>query len=302
MAGPLVADRVKETSTTTGTGTLDLAGPASGFQGFVAGVGTANKCYYSIFEQSGTDWEVGEGTVTDAATDTLSRDRVHNSSNGGSLVNFGAGTKDVFITFPASGWGPVFPFTKPVNGDFSWINQGTASVAESNGGLLTNDAICVTLPDEGGSYSLRIRKKSAPSTPYTVTAAMLATYDVSDSAPLFYGIGFRQSSDGKCVVGMKGCYNSSSGDYLQWTKFNSPTSLSAAYFGKFWSGYDSPVTWMRIEDDGTDRKFHLSADGVHWQEVHSVGRTDFMTADEILFFGTGHNAAGHVTLLSWKEE
>ena len=94
------ADRVKETTTTTGTGTINLGGAASGYQGFVAGVGTGNTCYYVI--AAGTEWEVGLGTVTDAAPDTLSRTTVLSSSNAGALVNFSAGTKDVFCVAPAA--------------------------------------------------------------------------------------------------------------------------------------------------------------------------------------------------------
>jgi hypothetical protein len=96
-----VADRVKETTTTTGTGTLDLGGAASGFETFVAGIGNGNETYYVITDPNTGDYEVGVGTVTDAATDTLSRDSVISSSNSDSLVNFGAGTKDVFCSLPS---------------------------------------------------------------------------------------------------------------------------------------------------------------------------------------------------------
>jgi len=98
----VVNDRVKETSTTTGTGTFDLAGAASGFQTFVAGVGDTNTTYYAIFNQGTTEWEVGLGTVTDAATDTLARTTIITSSNSDSAVAFSSGTKDVFCTLPAS--------------------------------------------------------------------------------------------------------------------------------------------------------------------------------------------------------
>ena len=98
----VINDRVKETSTTTGTGTFDLAGVATGFEGFVAGIGTGNTTYYTIFNQGTTEWEVGLGTVTDAATDTLSRDTIISSSNGDAAVSFTSGTKDVFCTLPAS--------------------------------------------------------------------------------------------------------------------------------------------------------------------------------------------------------
>lgn len=97
----VVNDRVKETSTTTGTGTFDLAGAISGFETFVAGIGSTNTTYYAIVNSNG-EFEVGLGTVTDAATDTLSRDTIISSSNSDSAVNFSAGTKNVFCTLPAS--------------------------------------------------------------------------------------------------------------------------------------------------------------------------------------------------------
>jgi hypothetical protein len=95
-------DRVKETSTTTGTGTIDLDGAVTGFEGFVAGIATTNTTYYCIAHTSADEWEVGLGTVTDAGTDTLSRDTVISSSNSDGKVVFTAGTKDVFCTEPAS--------------------------------------------------------------------------------------------------------------------------------------------------------------------------------------------------------
>lgn len=96
----VVKDRVKETTTTTGTGTITLAGAATGFQSFSA-IGNANNTYYCIAGQTGSEWEVGIGTYTSAGT-TLSRDTVLASSNSGSKVSFSAGTKDVFVTYPAS--------------------------------------------------------------------------------------------------------------------------------------------------------------------------------------------------------
>jgi len=97
----LVHDRVKETSTTTGTGTLDLAGAVSGFESFVAAIGNSNTTYYAITASNG-DFEVGLGTITDATPDTLARTTVITSSNSNNAVNFGAGTKEVFCTLPAT--------------------------------------------------------------------------------------------------------------------------------------------------------------------------------------------------------
>ena len=93
----VVKDRVQETSTTTGTGTITLAGAVSGFQSFSV-IGNANTTYYAIV--GGAEWEVGLGTYTSSGT-TLSRDTILESSNGGTAVNFSAGTKNVFVTYPA---------------------------------------------------------------------------------------------------------------------------------------------------------------------------------------------------------
>jgi len=98
----VINDRVKETSTSTGTGTIDLDGAVTGFETFVAGIADANTTYYAIFLQGSNEWEVGLGTVTDATPDTLARTTVITSSNSDSAVDFSAGTKDVFCTLPAS--------------------------------------------------------------------------------------------------------------------------------------------------------------------------------------------------------
>ena len=96
-------DRVKQVSTTTGTGTITLGITPSGFQSFTDGLSDGDTTYYSIVntESGVTEWEVGLGTYTASGT-TLSRDTVFTSSNSGSLVDFGAGDKDVFVTYPAS--------------------------------------------------------------------------------------------------------------------------------------------------------------------------------------------------------
>ena len=94
-------DRVKETSTSTGTGTINLAGAEIGFETFVAGVGSTNNTFYCISHDGTAEFEVGIGTVTDATPDTLSRDTIISSSNSDNIVDFTAGTKTVFCTYPA---------------------------------------------------------------------------------------------------------------------------------------------------------------------------------------------------------
>jgi hypothetical protein len=96
----VVADRVRETTTTTGQGTVTLAGAVTGFQTFSA-VGNANTTYYTIAGQGTSEWEVGIGTYTASGT-SLSRDTVLASSAGApTKTTFSAGTKDVFVTYPS---------------------------------------------------------------------------------------------------------------------------------------------------------------------------------------------------------
>jgi len=97
-------DRVKETSTSTGTGNITLAGASTGYQSFNTAFGTSISFCYVIEAIDGTgaptgDWEVGQGFLSDATT--LNRDIVFVSSNANAAVNLSAGTKNVFCTFPA---------------------------------------------------------------------------------------------------------------------------------------------------------------------------------------------------------
>jgi hypothetical protein len=95
----VLKDRVKEISTTTGTGSLTLGGAVTGYQSFSSAIGNGNTTYYAIYLDGGSEWEVGLGTVSAGA---LARTTVYASSNSGSLVNFSAGQKSVWGDYPAT--------------------------------------------------------------------------------------------------------------------------------------------------------------------------------------------------------
>jgi len=97
----VINDRVKETTTTTGTGAFALGGAVQGFETFASGIGNSNTTYYAIFNPATSEFEVGLGTLDGDSSD-LARTTVISSSNSDSAVNFSAGTKDVFCTMPAS--------------------------------------------------------------------------------------------------------------------------------------------------------------------------------------------------------
>jgi hypothetical protein len=141
----VLADRVRETTTTTGTGTVTLAGAVLGFQTFSA-IGNGNTTYYTIAGQGTSEWEVGIGTYTSAGT-TLSRTTVLASSNSGSLVNFSAGTKDVFCDYPAGR--AVIGGQGYVENTYTITTSSTVtdgSNAISVGPLTINSGVSVTVP------------------------------------------------------------------------------------------------------------------------------------------------------------
>jgi hypothetical protein len=142
-----ISDRIKETSSTTGTGTYTLAGAVIGFETFTANLSNSDTTYYCCTDN--TDFEVGLGTFTTSGT-TLARTTILASSNSNNAVSWGAGTRTVFCTLPAA---------KTIVLDAS----GNASVGGTitATGVTLGDAEAILLGDSAdlqishtGSYSL----------------------------------------------------------------------------------------------------------------------------------------------------
>lgn len=189
-------------------------------------------------------------------------------------------------------WGPIHAFTEPINGDFAWVNQGGASVTTTNGG------ICLRAP-VSASANLRIRKKATPTPPYTIVAAFLPQLVLAN----FHNCGliWRESGTGKLTAFH---YDASASNtiriYVQ--SYSNPTTFLST---------DSAIiniparqlVWMKIEDDNTNRKYHLSADGINWIQFYSASRTAVITPNEVGFFAQDltNTYEMTMTLLSWKE-
>jgi len=126
----VLKDRVKETTTTTGTGSFSLAGAVTGYDSF-GQIGSGNTTYYAVYLDGGSEWEVGIGTYT--APSTLSRDTILASSNSGSVVTFSAGQKTIWCDYPAG---------KAVYTDaLGSISQTIVNVSGITGDISTPDSI-----------------------------------------------------------------------------------------------------------------------------------------------------------------
>lgn len=186
-------------------------------------------------------------------------------------------------------WGPIWPLADPSLQTWSWVNQGSATITTSSGAHV--------LYQPTASASVAIRAMTAPATPYTVTAMCL---HASQSLTGQVMIGFRESGSGKlATVALLG---SGTTEIQKWTN---PTTFSANYTtvsGLYPTVYYKSPIWLRISDTGTDRVISVSGDGLTFRQLHTVGRTDFLTADQV-FFAANQDTSGTpaiLTLLSWS--
>jgi len=192
---------------------------------------------------------------------------------------------------------PYHRFVPPVIGDFSWVNQGSATVTDRKGMMV------LETPSVASGENLRLLVKSAPTTPYEITVAMMAfgpIYTTSNAVPQF-GFCCRESSSGKLLT-----YGFGFNNYpfrFQYAQWNSPTSLSSGVV-------DVPAMshwplWLRFADDGTYRRVYVSGDGVKFNlAVGEESRTTFLTADEVgLFANSWKNTyvPRVISFLHWRE-
>lgn len=178
-------DRVQETFTTTGTGTISLGGAVTGYQAFSAVMANAGTCYYGATD--GTNWEVGLGTFASAG-DTLARTTVLASSNGGSAVNWAAGTKSIWLDFPAAAANMITPSnyyssgvsspTGTTNTTAKMMGLGGAITPNGSGNIFAS--LCGTLASsvntDGGTVSLYYGSGTAPINGATLTGTQIGGF------------------------------------------------------------------------------------------------------------------------------
>lgn len=179
----------------------------------------------------------------------------------------------------------------------TWVNQGSATIDTTLGG-----AILKYISE--ASDQIRARVKTAPGTPYSVTIGFIPTM-IGGSFPNV-GVCWRESGSGKLVT-VSIPHGQGAGLWV--AKWTNPTTFSADYLtlGVPTIPVIGPVVWVRLTDDGTNRKIAYSVDGVTFSEIHSVGNTDFITADQVgIYINTYQGVDVGVStvanwLLSWNE-
>lgn len=188
-------------------------------------------------------------------------------------------------------YGPIYRFTPPpASSGLTWVNQGSSTISDTAGGLL------FTVPANSGS-SVRALVKTAPATPYTFTIAFQLHAPGLDY--LRAGAVFRQSSDGKMVYAALG-YAGAYAAYIY--KFDNATGFNSTYTNCQWIP-GGGVYWLRIADNGTNRIISLSNDGQNFFALHTVSRTDFLTANQIGIAVDSNNAnyGAIANFISWVE-
>ena len=186
----------------------------------------------------------------------------------------------------------------PMVADFTWTNQGDATASDDDvyvGGSLV-PATVIYAPANSGP-TLRILSKSAPSPPYTIIMAFLPMV-IGDNY-FYWGFVWRASGSGKVIVA--GARTGPIGTQI--SKWDSATSFNGNYSNTIYSYVASGLFWLKLVDDNTDRKTYMSADGVTWTLLHTVGRTDYLTADEVGFCIGVQNTLfpAAISLVHWDE-
>jgi hypothetical protein len=183
--------------------------------------------------------------------------------------------------------------------DFTAVNQGTRSYDDQLGGLI------ITLTTQGASNNYFLLTRSAPSTPYSVTAAgRVSSINTASSAATGWGIGFRESSTGKFHHFNLLHVPTDTGFKLRVQNMDSPTTTNS---GPFTSSLvpATDISWLRIRDDGTNLTFHYSSDGINFIQAHSLGRTTFLASgpNQVIISSQNFNssAEAYINILNWIE-
>ncbi|HDR9868468.1 TPA: hypothetical protein QDE31_01590 [Burkholderia cenocepacia] len=281
-----IVDRVKETTTTTGTGALSLGGAATGFNAFSSACADQDTCHYALQAVDGSgnptgDWEVGLGTYNSSGN-TLSRTTIYSSSNSNAAVNLSSGTKQVWIGMPAEllRLGAFLsmsgaPANIPKTSSFAWTNQGSCTATQQANG------IAIYAPSQAGE-NVRVYDQAKPG---GSSWAVVAQYELVGQKVNYSraGLAFRDSASGKIVPFWIGLWEQSYDyePYTNTTTFGSRTQVTSLV--------GAIARWQKITYDSTNFKWYLSNDGVTWALIYTISVSNFFTSGAFTHVGVALN-------------
>ena len=175
----------------------------------------------------------------------------------------------------------------------------TAAFTQVGTGTFANQCNSVSLvrASNGGAFSCCAIVKAAPATPFTVTMHFI-NYGTT-VAYQGYGPCWSQSSDGKLATYTM--YSATTYNFLRINKWNNETTYSAAYVADI--VFPLPdARWFKLEDTGTNRLMYMSTDGKNWVQEHTIGRTDFLTANQVGFIVDPYSQACAIVCDHFKIE
>ena len=263
---------------------------SAGAFGQVLGTGTSPKAilFGGLPKQTATG---SSGTLTSVGAYASARPGTP-ATGDRYIVTDGYWNEEVY---DGSAWRPMMNgllLNTPSSSGWSWDNQGSATIDSALGGLY------LYVPAGTSSISMRARYRTAPAAPYTITA--LIRPNILGSSNGYFGFGWRQSSDGKLACALVEQTPATATPTIYSAKFSAATTYVAAYTStKILASH----YWLRIADNNTNRIISVSVDGRNWLTLHSVSRTDQLTADQV-FFGVAPSSTtldAAATLLSWRE-
>jgi hypothetical protein len=189
-------------------------------------------------------------------------------------------------------FGPIYPMVRaPTSGSWSWVNQGTATATDSASGLYLADAT------SHAGNSLAIFKRAMPTN--KIVIAHLSMVFAPAGSPTA-GVIWRQSGGGTpgriVAIGM---YVTNTASLAVAQKLTSPTAWNSNYFQ--YGGFNSTNWWVKFVVNANNRETYFGPDGRNWVLVHSIGNTDFCTADEVGIYVDASGAAGGMLVDSWVE-
>jgi hypothetical protein len=299
-------DRVRETTATTGTSTINLAGAVSGYQTFIGVVGSGNNCNYLLQSGDGVNWEVGIGLVTSGTPNTLTRQIVLASSNSNSLISL-SGTSTVLIPPTASQWASRIcaPIVPPVAAA-SWTARNSAAITNVSNGVQITDTAQTAV-------NLRMASRAAPATPYTIDANFSFLGLTTNGNNANFGLGWTNGTASQMLAiatqapaSIGGSGQTIWANIQNFSNFTTQASTSNLFYIP--TGISPGDAWLRIADDGTNVSALMSVDGVTFVAIMPataksgayLGASGYTNVGFFLdAIGGSGGPSQYVTLRSW---